>query len=83
MKKIYPLVLLALICSTARPQHVQKVTSINYYGYNGLNPSNLTVFNGKLYFFGTDDPQYVDKLMYTPDGSAEGDRKSTRLNSSH
>jgi hypothetical protein len=45
---------------------------MNYYGYNGLNPSNLTVFNNKLYFFGTDDLQYVDKLMFTADGSAAG-----------
>jgi len=72
MKKIYPLIFLLLICTTVKSQYVQKVTSINYYGYNGLNPSNITVFNNKLYFFGTDDPKYVDKLMFTADGSAEG-----------
>ncbi|MCX6249764.1 MAG: hypothetical protein NTX61_03335 [Bacteroidetes bacterium] len=59
-----------------KSQYVQKVTSINYYGINGLNPSNLTVFNEKLYFFGTDDQQYVDKLMVTPDGSAAGGTSS-------
>jgi ELWxxDGT repeat protein len=72
MKKIYPFIFLLFIYVAARPQYVQKVTNINYYGYNGLNPSNLTVFAGKLYFFGTDNTQYVDKLMYTPDGSAAG-----------
>ncbi len=72
MKKSYPLIFLLLFYVTANAQYVQKITSINYYGYNGLNPSNLTVFNGKLFFFGTDDLHYVDKLMYTPDGSAAG-----------
>jgi ELWxxDGT repeat protein len=72
MKKIYTLIFVLLICTTVESQYVQKVTSINYYGYNGLNPSNITVFDGKLYFFGTDDEQYVDKLMLTPDGSAAG-----------
>ena len=72
MKKFYLLIFLLLIITAAKAQYVQKVTNINYYGVNGLNPRNLTVFNGKLYFFGTDDPQYVDKLMFTPDGSAAG-----------
>ena len=72
MKKIYPFIFLLLMCTTVKSQYVQKITSINYYGFNGLNPSNLTVFNGKLYFFGTDNTQYVDKLMYTSDGTAEG-----------
>ena len=71
MKKIALFIFLLLILTTAKSQVVEKVTSINYYGYNGLNPSNLTVFNDKLYFFGTDDPQYVDKLMYT-DGTEAG-----------
>ena len=56
----------------SKMQNVQKVTSINYYGFNGLNPTDLTVFDGKLYFFGTDDLHYVDKLMFTADGSAAG-----------
>ncbi len=64
--------LLLLSFAAVKSQYVQKVTSINYYGYNGLNPSNITVFNGKLFFFGTDDLHYVDKLMFTPDGSAAG-----------
>ena len=72
MKTIYLFTFLCLFCSTIKAQYVEKVTSINYYGYNGLNPSNLTVFNNKLYFFGTDDNQYVDKLMFTADGSAAG-----------
>ena len=72
MKKILPLIFLLLVCTTVKSQYVQKVTNINYYGFNGLNPTDITVLNGKLYFFGTDDPQYVDKLMYTPDGSAAG-----------
>ena len=72
MKKIYPFIFLLFIYTTGKSQFVEKVTNINYYGYNGLNPSNITVFNGKLYFFGTDDPNYVDKLMFTPDGSAAG-----------
>ena len=72
MKKMYFFIILLLAFMNVNSQYVQKVTSINYYGYNGLNPSNLTVFGGKLFFFGTDDPKYVDKLMYTPDGSAEG-----------
>jgi ELWxxDGT repeat protein len=72
MKKIYPLIILLLLVTAAKSQYVQKVTSINYYGYNGLNPSNLTVFNGKLYFFGTDDLHYVDKLMFTANGSEAG-----------
>jgi ELWxxDGT repeat protein len=72
MKKLYSLILLLLITFAVQSQYVQKVTSINYYGYNGLNPSNITVFNDKLFFFGTDDLHYVDKLMYTADGSAEG-----------
>jgi ELWxxDGT repeat protein len=71
MKKIYLIIFLLFISSTVKSQQVEKVTNINYYGYNGLNPSNLTVFNGKLYFFGTDDQQYVDKLMFT-DGTAAG-----------
>ena len=72
MKTIYLFVIVCLLFSTIKPQYVEKITSINYYGYNGLNPSNLTVFNSKLYFFGTDDQQYVDKLMFTADGSAAG-----------
>src|SRR5664279_4751379 len=72
MKKIYPLIFLLMIGTTVKSQFLQKVTNINYYGFNGLNPTDITVFNGKLYFFGTDDPQYVDKLMFTADGSAEG-----------
>jgi ELWxxDGT repeat protein len=72
MKKVYPLIFLLLICTTGKSQFVQKITSMNYYGYNGLNPSNITVFNGKLYFFGTNDVEYVDYLMCTPDGSASG-----------
>ena len=72
MKKLYFLLLLLLPAILAKSQFVEKITSINYYGYNGLNPSNITVFNGKLYFFGTDDPHYVDKLMFTADGSAAG-----------
>jgi hypothetical protein len=71
MKKIYLIVFLLLMYSAVKSQQVEKVTEINYYGYNGLNPTNLTVFNGKLYFFGTDDPKYVDKLMFT-DGTAAG-----------
>jgi ELWxxDGT repeat protein len=72
MKTFFLFTLLCLLSTTVKSQYVEKVTSINYYGYNGLNPSNLTVFNGKLYFLGTDDPQYVDKLMFTADGSAAG-----------
>jgi len=72
MKKIYPFIFVFFVCIAAWPQYVQKITNINYYGYNGLNPSNLTVFDSKLYFFGTDNAQYVDKLMYTSDGSAAG-----------
>lgn len=72
MKTIYLFTLLCLLSTAVKSQYVEKVTNINYYGYNGLNPSNLTVFNGKLYFFGTDDPQYVDKLMFTADGSEAG-----------
>ena len=72
MKTIYLFTLLCLLSTAVKSQFVEKVTSINYYGYNGLNPSNITVFNSKLYFFGTDDPQYVDKLMFTADGSASG-----------
>ncbi len=71
MKKIYPLLLLLLLNAFAKSQYVQKVTSINYYGFNGLNPSELTVFNNKLFFLGTDDPHYVNKLMYT-DGTEAG-----------
>lgn len=71
MKKIYSLFLMLLMFAAAKSQYVQKVTGINYYGYNGLNPSNITVFNNKLYFLGTDDLHYVDKLMFT-DGSEAG-----------
>jgi hypothetical protein len=63
MKKIYLITFLCLLCTAGKSQFVQKVTEINYDGYNGLNPSNITVFNNKLYFFGTDDPHYVNKLM--------------------
>ncbi len=59
------------ISTAVRSQQVEKITEINYYGSNGLNPSNLTVFNSKLYFLGTDDQQYVDKLMFT-DGTEAG-----------
>jgi ELWxxDGT repeat protein len=72
MKQIYTLIFVLLICTTVESQYVQKITSMNYYGTNGLDPSNLTVFNGKLYFFGTNDEQFVDYLMVTPDGSAAG-----------
>jgi ELWxxDGT repeat protein len=72
MKTIYVFILVCLLFATVKPQYVERITTINYYGYNGLNPSNLTVFNNKLYFFGTDDQQYVDKLMFTADGSAAG-----------
>src|ERR1035437_3782394 len=72
MKTIYVFILVCLLFTTVKPQYVERITTINYWGYNGLNPSNLTVFNNKLYFFGTDDPQYVDKLMVTADGSAAG-----------
>jgi ELWxxDGT repeat protein len=72
MKTIYLFTLLCLFCTAVKSQYVEKVTSINYSGQNGLNPSNLTVFNGKLYFFGTDNPKYLDKLMFTADGSAAG-----------
>ncbi len=72
MKKVVPILLFTLLFTVAKSQYVEKVTSINYYGYNGLNPSNISVFNNKLYFFGTDDLHYVDKLMYTADGSAAG-----------
>lgn len=71
MKKPYLIVLLLYMFIAVKSQQVEKVTEINYYGFNGLNPTNLTVFNGKLYFFGTDDQQYVDKLMFT-DGTAAG-----------
>jgi ELWxxDGT repeat protein len=71
MKKIYLIVFLLFIYQAVKPQQVERVTEINYEGYNGLNPRNLTVFNGKLFFFGTDDPEYVDKLMFT-DGTAAG-----------
>jgi len=71
MKKIYLIIFLLLIYTAVKSQQVEKVTEINYYGYNGLNPVNLTAFNGKLYFFGTDDTQYVDKLMFT-DGTEAG-----------
>jgi hypothetical protein len=64
MKTIYVFILVCLLFTTVKPQYVERITTINYWGYNGLNPSNLTVFNNKLYFFGTDDNQYVDKLMY-------------------
>ena len=66
-------IFLCLACTTVKSQFVDKVTEINYSGYNGLNPSEITVFNGKLYFFGTDDQQYVDKLMVTP--TASNDRR--------
>ena len=72
MKNVYLLAFLCLFSTGVRSQFVERVTEINYDGYNGLNPSTITVFNDKLYFFGTDDPQYVDKLMFTPDGSAAG-----------
>jgi ELWxxDGT repeat protein len=71
MKKHLLFFLMMLLLTAVKSQHVEKVTSINYYGYNGLNPSNITVFNNKLYFFGTNDPQYVDKLMLS-DGSEAG-----------
>ena len=72
MKKVYPLIILMLFCMAAKAQYVQKLTSLNYYGSWGLNPTNLTEFNGKLYFFGTENVTYSDYLMMTPDGSAEG-----------
>jgi ELWxxDGT repeat protein len=72
MKQIYTLIFVLLICTSVESQYVQKVTSMNYFGANGLNPVNLTVFNGKLYFFGTNDVNFVDYLMVTPDGSAAG-----------
>ena len=72
MNKIYPLIFLLFIYTTGKSQFVEKVTSINYDGINGLNPTNITTFNGKLYFFGTDEKFYVDKLMLTADGSAAG-----------
>jgi len=72
MKTIYVFILVCLLFTTVKPQYVERITTMNDYGYNGLNPSNLTVFNNKLYFFGTDDQQYVDKLMFTADGSAAG-----------
>jgi ELWxxDGT repeat protein len=71
MKKIFTLIFMVLVTVVSNAQFVQQVTEINYYGFNGLNPSNMTIFDGKLFFFGTDDPQYVDKLIYTPDGSAD------------
>jgi ELWxxDGT repeat protein len=72
MKTICLFILLGVIAKAAQSQVVEKVTNINYYGYNGLNPSNITVFKDKLYFFGTNDPKYVNKLMFTADGSAAG-----------
>ncbi|NVO19849.1 MAG: T9SS type A sorting domain-containing protein [Bacteroidetes bacterium] len=72
MKHLSFILLFLCAFTTVRSQYVQKVTSINYYGVNGLNPSEITVFKDKLYFFGTDDPVYVDKLVYTADGSAQG-----------
>lgn len=71
MKKIYLIVFLLFICQAVKPQQVERVTEINYAGYNGLNPRDLTVFKVKLFFFGTDDPDYVDKLMFT-DGTEAG-----------
>jgi ELWxxDGT repeat protein len=71
MKKIYLIIFLLFMSAAVKSQQVEKVTAINYYGFNGLNPTNLTVFNGKLYFFGTNDQQYVNKLMFT-DGTAAG-----------
>jgi len=71
MKKHFLFFLMMLLLTAVKSQQVEKVTSINYYGYNGLNPSNITVFNNKLYFFGTNDPQYVNKLMLS-DGSEAG-----------
>ncbi len=71
MNKVYLLVVLSFIQTTLKSQFVQKVTSINYYGNNGLNPRDITVFNNKLYFFGTDEKMYVDKLM-SSDGTEAG-----------
>lgn len=50
-------------------QKLEKLTSIAYYGYNGLNPRNLTVFKDKLYFFGTNDNKLVDMLMVYNDAT--------------
>jgi hypothetical protein len=72
MKTIYLFTLLCLFCTAVKSQYVEKVTNINGAGQNGLNPSNLTVFNGKLYFFGTNNSKYLDYLMFTADGSAAG-----------
>ncbi len=71
MNKLYLLVVLSFLQTAIKSQHVQKVTSINYYGNNGLNPRDITVFNNKLYFFGTDEKVYVDKLMAS-DGTEAG-----------
>jgi len=70
MKNIFLLIFLLLIGSAVNSQFVQKVTNLNYYGSWGLNPTNLTEFNGKLYFFGTANVSYADYLLMTPDGSA-------------
>src|SRR5674476_192103 len=72
MKTIYLFTLLCLFCTAVKSQYVEKVTNINYYGDYGLHLTHITVFNGKLYFFGTDEKNYVDKLMFTADGSAAG-----------
>lgn len=52
-----------------KAQYISKLTGINYYGTNGLAPRNLTVFNDRLYFFGTDNSKYAAYLMYYDDAS--------------
>jgi ELWxxDGT repeat protein len=63
---MYLLALLCVFCTAVKSQFIQKVTEVNYWGSNGLYASEITAFNNKLYFFGTDD-NYVNKLM-TSDG---------------